>query len=83
MNPIFFEIHHNLAQEAPGNNETTQLAFQVIATQLRDNIKMVDIGCGPGRQTLTLAQLTNNFKNCEIIAIDFYPQYLDFLRQKN
>jgi ubiquinone/menaquinone biosynthesis C-methylase UbiE len=74
---IFFQIHHNLPREAPGDFASTRKAF----SKLRDlppHPQILDIGCGPGAQTLDLASLTNG----TIIAIDNHPVYINQLKQK-
>lgn len=70
---IFFKIHSNLSREAPGGREYTQQAFQMIPTLFKPNI--LDIGCGPGEQTLELARFTEG----KITAIDTHQPFLDSL----
>ncbi|MDJ0737360.1 MAG: class I SAM-dependent methyltransferase [Nostocaceae cyanobacterium] len=73
---IFFELHSNLPREAPGNNDSTAKALSFVP-KLPQNPQILDIGCGPGMQTLTLAKITGG----HIIAIDNHQPYLDVLQQ--
>ncbi|HEY7544389.1 MAG TPA: methyltransferase domain-containing protein [Blastocatellia bacterium] len=74
---IFFEIHSGIPKEAPGDSAATKRAFSMIAS-LPPQPKILDIGCGPGRQTLDLASLID----CEIVAVDLHPSYLAALEEK-
>jgi SAM-dependent methyltransferase len=73
---IFFEIHKDLPKEAPGGDEYTRQAFQMLPALSQPNI--LDIGCGPGAQTLELARLTDG----RITAIDTHQPFLDCLQAK-
>jgi SAM-dependent methyltransferase len=73
---ILFEIHKNLVKECPGGNEYTKQAFQVLPPLMRPAI--LDIGCGPGSQTLELARLSDG----RITAVDIHQPYLDYLAQE-
>ena len=70
---IFLEIHKDLPKESPGGDEYTRQAFQILPRLSQPTI--LDIGCGPGAQTLELARLTDG----NIIAIDTHQPYLDSL----
>ncbi len=74
---IFFEIHKDLPREGPGNNESTKKAFEFLK-QLPSNPRILDIGCGPGMQTIQLAKMTD----CKIIALDTHQPFLDGLNQR-
>lgn len=74
---IFFELHHDIPREAPGDNASTAKALSLIP-QLPDNPKILDIGCGPGMQTLALAKITGG----QITAIDNHQPFLDKLKQR-
>ncbi|MBA7505538.1 2-methoxy-6-polyprenyl-1,4-benzoquinol methylase, mitochondrial [subsurface metagenome] len=74
---IFFEIHKDLPREGPGNNESTKKAFEFLK-QLPFNSRILDIGCGPGMQTIQLAKITD----CKIIALDTHQPFLDGLNQR-
>jgi ubiquinone/menaquinone biosynthesis C-methylase UbiE len=71
---IFFEIHKDLSRESPGGEEYTQQALRMLPSLSYPHI--LDIGCGPGSQTLKLAQLTNG----QITAIDTHQPFLDRLQ---
>lgn len=73
---IFFEIHHNLPREGPGRNRYTRQAFYLLPDM--DKPRILDIGCGPGGQTMELARLTQG----EVIGIDTHQPYLDQLTEK-
>jgi ubiquinone/menaquinone biosynthesis C-methylase UbiE len=73
---IFFELHHDLPREAPGDNSSTRKAFSLLS-DLSPRPLWLDIGCGPGEQTLVLAQSTDG----HIIAVDTHQPFLERLRQ--
>lgn len=74
--PIFFEIHQDLPREGPGKDIYTRQAFEMLPQLERPRI--LDIGCGPGRQTLELARLSEG----EIIGLDMHQPYLDVLADR-
>jgi ubiquinone/menaquinone biosynthesis C-methylase UbiE len=73
---IFFEMHHNLPREGPGRNQYTRQAFYMLPDM--DKPRILDIGCGPGGQTMELTRLTQG----EVIGIDIHQPYLDQLTNK-
>ena len=73
----FFDIHSDLPREGPGDRESTSKAFSMLK-DLNKNPRILDIGCGPGMQTLDLADLTDG----KIIAVDFHQPFLDHLSEK-
>jgi ubiquinone/menaquinone biosynthesis C-methylase UbiE len=77
FHPVFFELHSELEQEAPGSDTSTLKAFASLPP-LPEGAKILDIGCGPGRQTLALARHTQ----AEITALDFHQPYLDQLSER-
>ena len=74
---IFFEMHSNLPQQAPGSKTSTLKALAAIPKP-RSEAQILDVGCGPGRQTVLLAQETG----CDITAIDTHQPFLDEVRQR-
>jgi SAM-dependent methyltransferase len=74
---IFWEIHSGLPQEAPGSDEATAKALSLIADLPRAP-KILDVGCGPGRQTITLAKQTEG----QIFAVDTHQPFLDELLRR-
>jgi SAM-dependent methyltransferase len=74
---IFYEIHSDNPREGPGSNEATQRAYEAIPSLPKEPV-ILDIGCGPGMQTLHLAKISHG----EISAVDNYAPFLDVLRGK-
>ncbi len=72
---IFFDIHKNLPRQGSGRDKYTQKASDMIPKLEQPLI--LDIGCGPGLQTIKLAKLSCR----KIIAIDIHQPYLEQLRQ--
>jgi ubiquinone/menaquinone biosynthesis C-methylase UbiE len=72
---FFFDIHKDLPREGPGNNETTRKAFSFL-NDLPHNPLILDVGCGPGMQTIQLAKLIEG----KIIALDNHQPFLDQLK---
>ena len=68
-----FKVHRDMPRQGPGDNESTKKALKSI--DIGKNLRVLDIGCGPGMQTVELA------KNIEgkITALDFHKRYLEEL----
>ena len=69
---IFFEVHKGLPREAPGNRDSTARALKLVGS-LPAAARVLDIGCGPGMQTLHLAEMIGDG---QITGIDAHPPYL-------
>ncbi len=76
---LFLMLHSDMPRQGPGCAEATRRAFENIPA-IPQNVRILDIGCGPGAQTMDFARLVAPFGG-EVIAIDFYEQYLDEARQ--
>lgn len=74
---FFFEIHKDLPREGPGDSDSTRQAFRKM-TMLPQEPVILDVGSGPGAQTLDLAVLSNGV----IHAVDTHQPFLDRLQQK-
>jgi ubiquinone/menaquinone biosynthesis C-methylase UbiE len=70
---IFWDIHSGLAREGPGNRESTARALGM-AAPLPQNAKVLDIACGPGMQTLDLAELLPDATVC---AVDLHEPFVE------
>ncbi len=75
---VFFEVQSDLPRQGPGNREATAGAL-ILAQPLPARPRILDIGCGPGMQTLHLAEL---LPDARIVALDLHEQYLDELRRE-
>jgi ubiquinone/menaquinone biosynthesis C-methylase UbiE len=73
---VFFELHSNLPREGPGDNQATAKAFSLLP-DLPPEPHILDLGCGPGMQTIQLAKLTSG----PITAVDLHQPYLDQLQE--
>lgn len=65
------KLHREMLRQGPGDNQSTQKAYDLLKIN-RKNLKVLDIGCGPGMQTIQLAK--NIFG--EVIALDYYKHFL-------
>ncbi len=74
---FFFEIHKDLPREGPGDSESTRKAFRKLA-MLPEQAAILDVGCGPGVQTMDLALISEG----TIAAVDTHQPFLDVLQQK-
>ena len=81
MNPrlleVFFEVQRGLPRQGPGDSGSTTKAL-ALCSGLPDKPSVLDIGCGPGMQTMALAEASSG----SIIAVDKFDEYLDELRQR-
>jgi len=70
----FYELYTGLPRGGPGDNMSTRKAFSYMS-DLPVKPLILDIGCGPGMQTIELAKLSRG----SIIALDNYQPFLDDL----
>jgi ubiquinone/menaquinone biosynthesis C-methylase UbiE len=70
---LFWEIYSGLPREGPGDDESTQHVLASI--QKIQNPRVLDVGCGPGMQTLCLARALD----CNVTAVDNHQPFLDTL----
>jgi serine/threonine-protein kinase HipA len=76
----FFALHCDLPREGPGNDASTREAIRRLPPLGRtagEQPRILDLGCGPGRQTLVLARELN----LPVTAIDVHEPFLDRLRR--
>ncbi|MES9996148.1 methyltransferase domain-containing protein [Desulfovibrio aminophilus] len=79
MNSDFlFEAHRNLPRQGPGDEASTLRAL-VLAGSLPEELHVLDLGCGPGMQTLVLARA---LPGARITAVDLHEPFLDELRAR-
>ena len=74
---LFLDLHSGNPQEGPGNYASTKRAFELVKG-LPEKPRILDVGCGPGRQTLDLLSLTDG----TVTAVDNQPVYLGQLKQR-
>lgn len=74
---FFFELHKDLPREGPGDNASTARAYALLP-KLPSNPRILDVGCGPGAQTLVLASLSGG----QVTAVDTHEPFLQVLREK-
>lgn len=72
-----FKLHQDIPREAPGSDDATLEAIKALPP-LPEDAKILDMGCGPGKQTLALARELRR----PITAIDIHEPYLDRLRRQ-
>jgi ubiquinone/menaquinone biosynthesis C-methylase UbiE len=76
--PLFgIMLHNGLPREGPGDNESTRKAF-VMADELPPRPRILDVGAGPGMQTMELARISDG----TIVAVDTHPPFLHELRRR-
>ncbi len=76
---LLIDFHKNAKRQGPGSNSDTLKALSFIDFEKEKLLKVADIGCGSGAQTITLAQ---NIEG-RVTAVDLFPEFLDKLNAKS
>jgi SAM-dependent methyltransferase len=74
---MFFMVHSGLPREGPGDDATTRRVLELV-DGLPQRPRVLDIGCGPGAQTLVLAAETGG----DVTAVDVHQPFLDELQRR-
>ncbi len=75
---VFFDLHSGLPREGPGDRATVQRALDIM-TPRPERPAVLDIACGPGGQTLDLAEL---LPGARITAVDLNPSFVRDLQDR-
>lgn len=70
----FFRLYEGLPRQGPGSDACTRAALGRLPP-LPAKPRVLDLGCGSGRQTLVLAELLRT----EVVAVDLHRPFLDQL----
>ncbi|MEV4383080.1 class I SAM-dependent methyltransferase [Streptosporangium sp. NPDC049644] len=70
----FFALHDGLPRQGPGSDATTSRLL-ALAGPLPPRPRVLDIGCGPGRASLVLAEEAA----AQVTALDLHQPFLDEL----
>ena len=76
---LIIDLHKNSERQGPGSEEETLKALDFMDLPRDRELKITDIGCGSGGQTITLAKNLNG----QITAVDLFPEFLDELNEKS
>lgn len=77
LDSYFYELFEGLPRQGPGDNESTRKALAMIQP-LPETVRVLDIGCGSGTQTIELARHING----TITALDNHQPFLDALERR-
>jgi len=72
---ILVDFHKDGQRQGPGSDKITEQALKLTEIDLNRSLKVADIGCGSGAQTMILAKMIIG----EITAIDLFPEFLEKL----
>ena len=74
---VFWKLHEGLPQQGPGSDASTRRALASV-TALPGAPRILDLGCGPGRQSVVLARDTGGHVTC----VDLLPAFLEQLEAR-
>jgi serine/threonine-protein kinase HipA len=72
LTDALFLLHTDLPREGPGSDDCTREALRRLRPLLPSSPRVLDLGCGPGRQTLVLARELG----VPITAVDLHAPFL-------
>lgn len=75
LHDAFFALHHGLPRQGPGSDSTSRRLL-ALAGPLPPRPRVLDLGCGPGRSALLLADEAG----AQVTAVDLHAPFLDELR---
>ena len=76
LDAVFRDIHQSLPRQGPGTDAATLAALKLCAG-LPEPARVLDVGCGPGMQSLAIARS----RNAQVVAVDVDETFLAQLNQ--
>ncbi len=76
---LIVNLHKNTERQGPGSTKDTLKALGFLDLPDNKALKIADIGCGSGGQTVTIAKTLNG----QIIAVDLFSEFLEELNEKS
>lgn len=76
---IFFEVHQDLYREGPGSTQCTWQALDLTGVDRTASLTVINVGCGPGAQSLDLAA---RLPAATLVSVDLQASYLRSLRAR-
>ena len=76
---LLVDFYLNAERQGPGSIRETLMALDLTGVPVERQLKIADIGCGTGGQTITLARNTEG----HITAVDLFPEFLDKLNSRS
>ena len=70
---LIIDLQKNSERQGPGSEHDTLRALELLNLPTDQILKVADIGCGSGGQTITLAKNLN----AQITAVDLFPEFLN------
>jgi SAM-dependent methyltransferase len=77
MLEFFLEIHKDIPREGPGSHDSTLRALEAVKP-LPEKPRILDVGCGPGQQSIWLVQETGG----TVVCVDNHQYFLDDLARR-
>lgn len=75
---LLIDFHKNAERQGPGSDTDTLLAVSISRLDKEQPLRIADIGCGTGAQTLALARHTN----WHVTGVDLFPAFLQSLQEQ-
>ena len=75
LTEVFFDVQRGLPRQGVGSDAETLRALALCA-DLPEGPELLDVGCGPGAQTVVLVRATGG----RVTAVDLHEEFLDELR---
>jgi len=76
---LIIDLHKDSERQGPGSEKDTLKALDFLNLPTDQYMKVADIGCGSGGQTISLAKKING----QLIAVDLFPEFLNELLEKS
>jgi ubiquinone/menaquinone biosynthesis C-methylase UbiE len=76
---LIVDLHKSSERQGPGSEKDTLKALGFMNLPSDQELKVADIGCGSGGQTISLAKNLNG----QITAVDLFPEFLNELNEKS
>ncbi len=73
----FWKGHTGLRRQGPGSDRSTKIALSMVDLPGKE-AEILDIGCGPGAQTVFLAAETGG----RVTAVDLFARFLEEVRER-